>query len=250
MIKSMIDQQKAKEAYESFVEKAKNDNRILGVILSGGRGKGIQTEYSDYDVILISNDEDLESVKNDYPKTEFIDSLPHTISDFREYAKTGAQTQYDKYNFTHNKAIIDKNGEIQKLVDEKGVLESGQTDKIVHDALGGYLNSLHRSLKNLRDGNTLAGHLDACETIPRILTFVFAIEGRTRPFNKFLKWELENYPLSKLPISMEDFLAKIETILAGGDFQTQKDLMEIISKLARENGQSEEIRDWVGYYFG
>lgn len=246
----MIDQQKAQEAYESFLEKAKNDDRVIGVILSGGRGKGIQTENSDYDVILISTDDSLESVRSDYPKTEFIDSLPHTISEFCEYAKTGTRTQYDKYNFTHNKALVDKNGQIQKLIDEKGVLESGQIDKVIHDALGGYLNSLHRSLKNLRDGNIFAGHLDACETIPRILTFVFAVEGRVRPFNKFLEWELETYPLSKLSISVEDFLAKLKTIAAGGDFQTQKDLLEIIRKMAIQNGQSEEIKDWEGYYFG
>jgi predicted nucleotidyltransferase len=246
----MIDQQKAKEAYESFVEKARNDSRILGVILSGGRGKGAQTENSDYDVVLVSTDEDLDSVKSDYPKTEFIDSLPHAISEFREHAKTGTRTQYDKYTFTHNKVIIDKNGEIQKLVDEKGVLESERVNKIVQDALGGYLNSLHRSLKNLRDENMLAGHLDACETVPLILTFVFAIEGRVKPFNKFLKWELENYPLLKLPISSEDFLAKLKTIATNADFQTQKELLEIIRQLAMENGQAEEIKDWEGYYFG
>ena len=246
----MIDQQKAKEAYEAYLQKAKSDDRIIGIILAGGRGKGAFSENSDYDVILVTNDEGFESVKKDYPKTEYIDSLPHAISEFREHAKTGTRTQYDKYTFTHNTAILDKTGEIQKLVDEKGTLEPDKVQKIAHDALGGYLNSLHRSLKNLRDGNVLAGHLDATETIPRILTFIFAIEKRVRPFNKFLVWELENHPLTKLPINSSDFIEKIKVIAQNADFDTQKELLEIMRKLAMENGYTDEIDDWKGYYFG
>lgn len=246
----MADQQKATEAYEAYLQKAKSDDRIIGIILAGGRGKGIFSENSDYDVILVTTDEGFESAKNDYPKTEFIDSLPHAISEFREHAKTGTRTQYDKYTFTHNTAIYDKTGEIQKLVDEKGVLEPDMVQKISHDALGGYLNSLHRSLKNLRDGNVLAGHLDATETIPRILTFVFAIEKRVRPFNKFLVWELENYPLAKLPIGSSDFIAKIKIIAQNADLATQKELLEIMRKLASENGHAYVIDNWKGHYFG
>lgn len=246
----MIDQQKAKEAYEAYLQKAKSDDRIIGIILAGGRGKGAFSENSDYDVILVTTDEGFESVKKDYPKTEYIDSLPHAISEFREHAKTGTRTQYDKYTFTHNTAILDKTGEMQKLIDEKGTFESDKVQKIAHDALGGYLNLLHRSLKNLRDGNVLAGHLDATETIPRILTFIFAIENRVRPYNKFLVWELENHPLTKLPINSSDFIAKIKMITENADFETQKELLEIMRKLAIENGHTDEIADWAGYYFG
>lgn len=246
----MIDQQKAKEAYEAYLQKAKSDDRIIGIILAGGRGKRAFSENSDYDVILVTTDEGFESVKKDYPKTEYIDSLPHAISEFREHAKTGTRTQYDKYTFTHNTAIVDKTGEIQKLVDEKGTLESDKVQKIAHDALGGYLNLLHRSLKNLRDGNVLAGHLDATETIPRILTFIFAIEKRVRPFNKFLVWELENHPLTKFPINSSEFIEKIKVIAQNADFETQKEMLEIMRKLAIENGHTDEIDDWKGYYFG
>lgn len=246
----MIDQNKAKAAYETYIQKATSDDRIDGIILVGGRGKGISTENSDYDVILVTTDDGFENVKKEYPKTEYIDSLPHAISEFREHALTGTRTQYDKYTFTHNTVIIDKTNEIQKLVDEKGVLESDKIQKIAHDALGGYLNSLHRSLKNLRDGNTLAGHLDATETIPRILTFIFAIEGRVRPFNKFLIWELENYPLLKLPISSSEFIEKINIIAQNADIKTQRDILEIMRKLSIENGHADRIAEWEGYYFG
>jgi len=246
----MINQQKAKEAYDLFVQKAKDDDRILGVVLSGGRGKGAQTENSDYDVMLITTDDGFEGVKADYQKTEFVDSLPHSISEFREYAKTGSRSQYDKYTFAHNQAIVDKTGEIQKLVNEKGLIEPDQINRIVRDALGGYLNSLYRALKNLRDGDILAGHLDADETIPRILTFIFAIEGRVRPFNKFLEWELNNHPLSKLPIETKDFLQKIEKIISLADLEVQKEVLEMVKKMAVDSGYSDKIAEWEGYYFG
>ena len=53
----MIDQQEAEKAYEAYAEKAKNDERIIGIILAGGRGKGASSENSDYDVILVTTDE-------------------------------------------------------------------------------------------------------------------------------------------------------------------------------------------------
>jgi len=246
----MIDQQQAKEAYEVFLQKAKDDDRIVGIILAGGRGKGVATSNSDYDVILVTTDEGFEGVKRDYPETEYIDSLPHAISTFREYAKTGTRTQYDKYTFTYNIALVDKTGEIQKLIDEKGTLDPETAEKIAHDALGGYLNSLYRSLKNFRDGNILAGQLDASETIPRILTFVFAIENRVRPFNKSLVWELEKYPLTKLPIRSTDLVAKIQSIAQSCDVETQKEFLQTMRKMANENGHADEIVGWEGHYFG
>lgn len=246
----MIDQQKAEEEYEAYLHRAKNDDRIIGIILVGGRGKGAFSENSDYDVMIVTTDEGFEGVKKDYPKTGYIDSLPYAISEFREYAKIGTRTQYDKYTFTRNTAIFDKTGEIQKLINEKGTLESDKAQKIAHDALGGYLNSLHRSLKNFRDGNMLAGHLDAIETIPKILTFIFVIENRVRPFNKFLVWELENHPLTKLPISSSEFIAKIKNIAQNADFETQKELLEIMRKLAMENGYTDEVDGWKWHYFG
>ena len=246
----MLDQQKAKEAYEEYIRKATQDDRILGVIIVGGRAKGIFTDHSDYDVILVTTDEGFGAVKKEYPKTEYIDSLPHAISEFREHAKYGTRTQYDRYTFTHNTVLVDKTGEMQKLVDEKGALESDEAHKIAHDALGGYLNSLYRSLKNFRDGNMLASQLDASKTIPRILTFLFAIEGRVRPYNKFLVWELEHHPLTKLPVSASDLTDQIQTILQTGDVETQKEILTMMRKLAIENGHQDEVDDWEGYYFG
>lgn len=246
----MIDQKKAKEAYELYLEKAKFDDRIIGVILAGGRGKGAATKNSDYDVFFITTDEGLNGVIKDYPDTEYVDSLPRSISNFREHAKMGSPTEYDKYSFTHISAVVDKTGEIKKLVEEKGSLNPDIAYKIADNALGGYLNSIHRSLKHIRDKNLLAAQLDANESITNLLIFIFANENRVRPFNKFLKWELENYPLKKLPIQTPDFLKKILVISKKADLKAQKEILEIVRKSAIENGHTEAVADWDGYYFG
>lgn len=246
----MIDQQKAKKKYEAFFKKAESDERIIGIMLSGGRGKGVFSPNSDYDVILISTDEGFEGVKKEYIKTEYIDSLPHSISDFKEYAKTGTRTQYDKYTFTHNSVLVDKTGELEKLIEEKGSLSSDDAKKVAREALGGYLNSLHRYFKSIRNEKLFAAHLHAIDTIPRIITFLFAIENRVRPFNDFLEFELENYPLKKLPITSSDFITKIQSIAKNTDISTQKELLEIMRKLAIENGHDDRIKDWERHYFG
>ncbi|MCX6713011.1 MAG: nucleotidyltransferase domain-containing protein, partial [Candidatus Vogelbacteria bacterium] len=70
----MIDQAKAKEAFESYLEKAKNDDRIVGILFGGGRAKGVATPDSDYDLILVTTDEGRAEVEQEYPKTEYVDS--------------------------------------------------------------------------------------------------------------------------------------------------------------------------------
>ncbi len=58
----MNEEIKSKE-FEEVLERAKNDNRIVGLILTGGRGKGMFTENSDYDIAVITTDESLSNVK-------------------------------------------------------------------------------------------------------------------------------------------------------------------------------------------
>lgn len=236
--------------FEQILEKSKNDDRIIGLILTGGRGKGMFTENSDYDIAIITTDESVSSVKEEYKgKQDIIDIRVLSISGFRIYAALGNVEDWDRYTYTHIKAQIDKTGEIQKIIDEKGVLPKDQISKVAKNALGGYLNSLYRSVKNHRDGNIFASHFDACESFPWLLIFLFAVEGRVRPYNKFLKWELEKYPLKKLPISSEDFLGKIESVIKSGDVEVQKELHKIVEEIAVKNNCSDVIDGWRGYYF-
>lgn len=245
-----MDKNMNSKKFEQILEKAKSDNRIIGLILTGGRGKNMFTENSDYDIAIITTDESVLSVKEEYKgKRDIIDIGILPISRFRTYAAVGTAEDWDRYTYAHIKAQIDKTGEIQKIIDEKGILPKDQISKIAKNALDGYLNFLYRSIKNRRDGNTSASHFDACESLPRLLTFLFAVEGRVRPYNKFLKWELEKYPLQNLPISYGDFLEKIESVIKSGDIDIQKEFHKIVEEIAVKNGYSDMIDDWKGYYF-
>lgn len=245
----MNEELKTKE-FEKILDKAKKDDRIIGLILTGGRGKGMFTENSDYDIAIITTDESVSSVKEEYRgKQDIIDIGVLPISGFRIYVAVGTAEEWDRYTYAHIKAQIDKTGEIQKIIDEKGILSKDQALKAAKGALGGYLNSLYRSVKNHRDGSSFASHFDACESLPWLLTFLFAVEGRVRPYNKFLKWELEKYPLINLPISSEDFLGKIESVIKSGDIEVQKEFHKIAEEIAVNNDCSDVIDDWEGYYF-
>jgi len=64
------------------------------------------------------------------------------------------------------------------------------------DQLDGYVNMAYRALKSERDGRRLESRLDAAESVPWWLDVVFTLEGRVRPYNKYLAWELREHPLS------------------------------------------------------
>jgi hypothetical protein len=58
------------------------------------------------------------------------------------------------------------------------------------------VNGAYRSAKNHRDGRTDEAHLDAAESLPHLLTALFALHRRVRPYNKYLGWELRQHPLA------------------------------------------------------
>ena len=64
------------------------------------------------------------------------------------------------------------------------------------DQLDGYVNMAYRALKSDRDGRALERRLDAAESVHWWLDVVFTLEGRVRPYNKYLAWELREHPLS------------------------------------------------------
>ena len=239
------------QKYNALVAEAQTDPNIIGLILVGGRGKGQATEYSDYDVEIIAIDAEAATKKyKQYEEKDVIDTIsPMTIETFRSHAEWGGEYAWDRYAYAHNKAVIDKNSTIQKIIDEKGVIPPGQEAKVVEDAIGGYMNAMYRTLKNFRDKNIFAHRLDAAESIPWLLTAIFGVENRIRPYNKFLQWELEKYPIAAFPFSAADFFTKIELIISTGDITTQKEVFKKCIQFFRDKGFTKTIDSWEGYRF-
>ena len=83
------------------------------------------------------------------------------------------------------------------------------------DQLDGYVNMAYRALKSDRDGRALERRLDAAESVHWWLDVVFTLEGRVRPYNKYLAWELREHPLSVPEWSAERLLPQVEAVLDG-----------------------------------
>ncbi|MFQ6123290.1 MAG: nucleotidyltransferase domain-containing protein [Candidatus Heimdallarchaeota archaeon] len=83
---------RAERIFNQILKEAQSDPNILGLFLSGSRGKGLTSKYSDYDVIMIVKDGKSESYKNKYQYVEKIRNIDLDIqsySEFKNYACFG-----------------------------------------------------------------------------------------------------------------------------------------------------------------
>jgi len=111
-------------------------------------------------------------------------------------------------------------------------------------ALDEYVNSYYRSARNHRNDLALESHLDAAESAGPLLTTLFALDGRVRPFNKFLAFELELEPLRGETWAARLLLSRLETIVSSGDLETQQALFRDVEILVRERGHGGVIDGW------
>lgn len=242
------------EKYQSLLKESETNPDIIGLFWGGARGKSNEflTEYSDMDIyVVITDDESEELIKKlkGYRKNGIFEIRVLRFSEFIHYADWGSKKDWDRYNFTHNKAIIDKTGEIQKLMDEKGLLPEDIKKKIIEDSLDAYLNEIYRSAKYFRDGLNFSAYLDATESLPFLMTALYALEGRIKPYNKYFEWELKNYPLGLLPWKPDEFITDYKHILETGDIKTQEKIFEGIKTIFIDRGFTDSINAWKGYYF-
>ena len=103
-------------------------------------------------------------------------------------------------------------------------------------------NTSFRSKKNLTGGRKLEGRLDAAESLAWLLDFVFAAHDRVRPFNKWLRWEVENYPLDEP--WRESLLTRIEAVLSIGELAAQRSIFHDVEALARTRGLQNVVESW------
>ena len=225
--------------YRGVLDRAQADPNVLGVILSGSRvADEFVTPHSDFDCWLILNAPD--EVSWPFIRGSGIETVTATLEQFDEHARVGTATFWNRPSFLFARLEIDKrNGEIEALLDAKRRLALDEADALVHESAGAYINSLYRSLKNLRDGRALAGRLDAVESLSPLLTLVFALEGRVRPFSKWLARELDRAPL---PIAR--FLARVEQLLESPDASTQQAMFRDVETVMRGHGYVELVDDW------
>ena len=131
------------EIYQNILKEVGADPDVIGFVLGAGRGKGFATENSDYDIAVIVLDEkktECEAKYEKYQVTEIIDIGIYSLTEYKNYAAWGTEEAAHRYNFAYLKAQIDKTGEIQKIIDEKGVIPPDRVRELVSKELDGYMN--------------------------------------------------------------------------------------------------------------
>jgi hypothetical protein len=153
----------------------------------------------------------------------------------------GSGSDWNAYTFAHVAPTLDRlDGEITRITRRKGQRDP---DATAPDLLDGYINCYYRARKSHRDGLLTEARLDAAESVPWFLDFLFAAFGRVCPYNKWLPWELRTHPLPE-PWSEDRLLPTVEAILDSADINAQQHLFIDAERLARSRGWSEVIEGW------
>ncbi len=242
---------RADKKFKKLYQELKNDPNILAFWLSGSRGKGLITKYSDYDpVIIVKN-----KVKNKYIKKYIKDSSDHgfdfiikTLGELKKHAIPGSDTAWERFNYAYIKVLFGKMKKIQKIIDEKSVVSKKEAKKTISSGLDAFINQIYRSAKCKRDGNFAASRLEMAEAVPPFLNCIFALEGRVKPYYKYLELDLKNHPLKKLPWSGAELIKKLVKILKEGDEKTLMELFKKTRPIFRKSGYGSIYDSWKGKY--
>jgi hypothetical protein len=239
------------QQFQAILDDVRADPSVLGLFLGGSRAKGFGNEFSDYDICLIMADDAPVTTHERYLQlnSELIDLWIYPFSQFRNESAWDGPEFWDRYNYAHVTALIDKcDGQIQRLIDERGRIPEEQRISWISGRLGGYINSLYRSLRCMHKGNLRGARLEAHDSIGYLLDVLFGYEGRHRPFYGYLERELQKYPLKNGRLSSDDLLAKIDAISASADRATQQELLALVDMLLRPAGFGEVFDDWEEKY--
>jgi hypothetical protein len=213
---------------EPLLEEARADDNVVGLVVFGSRGKGaFVTERSDWDVFVVVREK-----RDDRPFSRggAVETVELTLDELR------SQPAWQRYSLAWLEPQLDKTGEVAEALRDATRVDP----QAAAEPLDGYVNSYYRSLKNARVDLELASLLDAQESIPWLLEFVFTVHGRLRPYNKWLAWELDAHPLPSNTLQ----LGRLERIARTGDLVEQAALFRDAEALARAKGLGAVIDGW------
>ncbi|MGP3969208.1 hypothetical protein [Streptomyces sp. 6N223] len=229
--------------YEAFIARAAADPAVVGLVLKGSHAhEGMVTPHSDRDLyVLLADDAETDTETDlaalDGYRSAELDLLVTTLGAFRAI---GGQ---ERYALSRARVVLDRlDGEIAEIVAAKGRLGEDEAFREGAGWLDAYANSLYRSLKNARDGHLLAARLDAGDSVGFLLGLLFVLDRRPRPFNKYLEWELERFPLPGW--DTRELLDALGRIAGTGDVAAQRRLFARVEAVAREAGHGATLDAW------
>ncbi|WP_060884311.1 hypothetical protein [Streptomyces caniscabiei] len=228
-------------SYDAFVELATADPAAVGLVLKGSRAhEGMTTAHSDHDLyVVLAEGASTALTRFAGHRTHELDLVVLTLDEFRAAGMPG----FERYALARARVVLDRlDGGIARILSAKARLDADEAHGEAAAYLDAYANSLYRSVKNARDGLPLAAHLDAADSVRYLLEFLFALDRRPRPYNKYLHWELTRYPLPDWDTGR--LLDTVAHIAATGDVPAQRDLFTRVEAVARNAGHGAVLDGW------
>ncbi|WP_324605010.1 hypothetical protein [Streptomyces sp. NRRL S-1022] len=227
--------------FAAFVAEATADPAVVGLVLKGSQAhEGMTTRHSDHDLyVILVDDTASEPTALDGYRSARLDLVVTTLGQFRR------APDWERYAIVRSRVLLDRSdGEVTRIVAAMGRLGDEDAFRSSAALLDAYANSLYRSVKNHRDGNPLASHLDAAASVGFLLDLLFALDRRPRPYDKYLAWELDRFPLPGWEsIALLDTIARI---VATGEVAPQQQLFARVEAAARAAGHAAVLDAWGG----
>ncbi|MEV4343068.1 hypothetical protein AB0J83_01115 [Actinoplanes sp. NPDC049596] len=193
---------------------ASHGDNFLGLVLSGSAGRDLATERSDLDVFVVLGDTGGQGPQTS--RSAALDETQVALADLERVPPFGSGGWWFRWSFAWAPVLFDRSGgRLAAAIRRQATVTAGEAAAILvePDRLDGWLNFAYRALKNHRDGRELECRLDAAESVPWLLDVIFTLEGRVRPYNKYLPWELRRHPLEHWPA--EELLLLLTATLEG-----------------------------------
>jgi hypothetical protein len=227
-------------SWDALVAWANAEPSVAGLILSGSRGRGLGGPSSDWDCYLVvaSSFED-----RDLPATDdAIDLVVMSVDEFRTHAMPGTAFAWNAYAFAHAEIVVDRvDGAIGEIAASKEFIDVEDATVVARDRLDAYINSVLRAAKSRGAGDDDAAALDAVEALGPAIETVFAVESRVRPYNRYLRWELDRHPLR---LTGTAALVTAATDAASGDARSSAVLFTLVEAVVRETGLDDVVDGW------
>jgi hypothetical protein len=234
----------AAAAYRELLDRARADPAVLGVVVFGSTAAGpYATPVSDVDSFVIVDGSAEAARAWATPHGSPVEVWAMTLAAFRAHALPGDGDAWNRPALIRARVDLDRlAGEIGRIVDRKRRLEPDEARELAAFALDGAINSLYRALRNHEGGRDLAGRLDGLEAIGPLLTTAFALEGRVRPFNKWLVFELAEEPL-RTP-AFADLAGRVEALAADPTPDNIRAAFAMLETAARAAGHGPVVDGW------
>lgn len=218
-----------RRAFDDLIARAEADPTVLGLVLSGSHARQMASAYSDFDVYVI-----VSTKSGQWTQTRRTPELDEIIWTIDELADTSVTWQ--RYSFRGAQILMDRlQGHIAELVTAQATPTPAESTVWARQALDAYINQIYRAAKSRRDGHKTEAELDERESVSWLLASLFALHGRLRPYNKYLRWELETYPLDA-PWDATSFPQRL--------LDNPISLFPAVERLARERGHGDVIDSW------